>query len=256
MDTEFANDEKYMLQSVNNALTLIDLLAGHPDSSITEITSLSGMGKSTVFRTIYTLKRAGYLSKDENGRYRLGFKFAVLGSLVNEQDEMIRLLHPYLEELTALTGETSHLVRWKDDTKVIFIDKVNSSNTIIMQAAIGYTVQAHYAGTGKVLLAYANRDRVDRYLQKCSFESIASNTITDKDALLKELDTIRANSCSCNDEESEDGMVCYAVPIRQGKKVTAAVSIAGPAGRMRENREKNIKVILESMEKMNRCLNS
>lgn len=253
---DLKNDDKYMLQSVNNALKIIDILAAAPNSSISEITALSGLGKSTVFRTLYTLQRGGYIVKDENARCRLGFKFAVLGNLVNEQDELIRLLHPYLEKLTRLTGETSHLVRWKNETEVVFIDKVNSSNTIIMQAAVGFSVQAHYAGTGKVLLAYADAGRLNRYTEKCSFEPVAANTITDSEALRRELAVIRGQSYSCNNEESDNGMVCYAVPVMQGSRVTAAVSIAGPAERMRKNKEKNVKEILAIMNEMNLCLNS
>ena len=58
---------------------------------------------------------------------------------------------------------------------------------------------------------------------------------------------IREQGYACDDEESEIGLYCLAAPIRDmNGDVVAAVSISGPAERMKENREKNIALVKQT----------
>ena len=122
--SEQTSDEKYLLQSVNNALAIIDVLCEHDNLGLAELASYMNLGKSTVFRLLYTLQRKGYVSKDRNSKYHLSFKFARIGTIVTKRSELIELIHPFLMELSALSGETAHLVTWHSDTEIIFVDKV------------------------------------------------------------------------------------------------------------------------------------
>lgn len=105
--SEQTSDEKYLLQSVNNALAIIDVLCEHDNLGLAELASYMNLGKSTVFRLLYTLQRKGYVSKDRNSKYHLSFKFARIGTIVTKRSELIELIHPFLMELSALSGETA-----------------------------------------------------------------------------------------------------------------------------------------------------
>ena len=141
--SEQTSDEKYLLQSVNNALAIIDVLCEHDNLGLAELASYMNLGKSTVFRLLYTLQRKGYVSKDRNSKYHLSFKFARIGTIVTKRSELIELIHPFLMELSALSGETAHLVTWHSDTEIIFVDKVIGTATISMQSMVGFTRTAH-----------------------------------------------------------------------------------------------------------------
>ena len=67
--------DRYLLSSLNNALCLLDLLSHASSLSLAELTHLSGMDKASVFRSLYTLEKNGYVQKLPEARYRLGMKF-------------------------------------------------------------------------------------------------------------------------------------------------------------------------------------
>lgn len=67
---------------------------------LAELASYMNLGKSTVFRLLYTLQRKGYVSKDRNSKYHLSFKFARIGTIVTKRSNLMSLIHPFLMELS------------------------------------------------------------------------------------------------------------------------------------------------------------
>jgi IclR family KDG regulon transcriptional repressor len=149
---------KYILQSVDNALAILQLLCHYEELNVTEIAHYMHMGKSTAFRLLATLEGRSFVDKIENSKYRLGIKLASIGGIVLNRMEIIRVAHPFLVKLTEQSVETSHLVILYNNTKVQFIDKVSSPSTIRMESRIGLVRSAHVIGTGKVLLAFQDED--------------------------------------------------------------------------------------------------
>ena len=71
-DGETMSNEQYILQSVDNALAIIDLLAKHEELSAAEVARLMEIGKTTAFRLLTTLENRKFLNKTDSNRYRLG----------------------------------------------------------------------------------------------------------------------------------------------------------------------------------------
>ena len=236
-------EDKYILQSVENALSIVDLLCLHDKLSAAEVARLMNMGKSSVFRLLSTLLHKGFITKDANSKYQLSYKFAHIGRIVTERSTFVEQIHPYLTELTSLSGETSHLVVWHSDTEIIFIDKVVGNYSIRMDSMVGLTRPAHLTGTGKILLAYSNEKQVHNYLDRASFEKKTIHTIASKSALEEELKKIRELGYACDNEEAEAGLTCFAAPIMQAGNAIAAISMSGPTSRMLENKERLIMLV-------------
>ena len=228
-------DEKYLLQSVENALTLIDLLCEKQGLGVSEISKHMSLGKSTVFRLLATLQSKGYVVKDENTHYYLSWKLAGIGRSIMERSSLTHLIHPFLEELSERSEETAHLVIWHSDKEIIFIDKVLSPSTIRMDSMVGLTRLAHMTGTGKALLAFSPPDFIEQYCNSVPFIRQTQNTISSKEQLCAELDSVRRNGYACDAEESEIGLTCFAVPILSMGNAIAAISISGPTNRMVNN---------------------
>ena len=70
------SNEQYILQSVDNALAIIDLLAKHEELSAAEVARLMEIGKTTAFRLLTTLENRKFLNKTDSNRYRLGVKLS------------------------------------------------------------------------------------------------------------------------------------------------------------------------------------
>lgn len=247
-------NDSYNLQSLSNALDVIELLCAEPNLGTSEITKKLKMGRSAVFRILATLESKGYVLKDNNSKYKLSFKLVSIGQNIKQSDTLIPQIHPYLERITTMTGETSHLVIWHSDTEIIFIDKVLSSSSIHMTSMVGLTRTAHLTGTGKALLAFSEPERIQTYMEKVSFSKMTLNSIGTRWELAEELSKICKNGYSIDDEESENGLFCIAAPIFQLGKPIAAISISGPSQRMKENQERNIRLVLEVTQKISESL--
>lgn len=251
---EQTSDEKYLLQSVNNALAVIDVLCEHDNLGLAELASHMNLGKSTVFRLLYTLQHKGYVSKDQNSKYHLSFKFARIGTIVTKRSQLIELIHPFLMELSSLSGETAHLVTWHSDTEIIFIDKVIGTATIRMESMVGFTRLAHMTATGKTLLSYSSPEAVRTYLEQAPFIMATPRSIPSRSELERLIPQIRAQGYACDNEESETGLTCYAAPVINMGQAIAAISISGPTSRMDMNHDRYVALVKDVALKIGKQL--
>ncbi len=243
-----SNDkEKYILQSVSNALDVLEFLADHKKADVPEIARQTGLGKSSVFRILATLESKNYVRKSKSARYSLDTKLIQLGQAAMEHNSLLRYGHSCLEALMNASGETSHMSVLTPSFYCRFIDKVVSNSTIHMDSYPGFSRFAHYMASGKLLLAYSSETVQENYAKTVEFCAMTVNSILSWEALSAELTLIRERGYALDREESEYGLMCVAAPVRDNTgTVVAAVSISGPVQRMIENLEKNVSLVTEA----------
>lgn len=253
--TNTKKNDKYILHSVENALSIMDLFFTYEELSPSDVTRYLGINRSTAFRFLVTLERSGYISKMENAKYRLSAKVSTLGQIAHNRMELISLIHPYLCKISDETGESSHLVIMDNPTHVTFIDKCVGTLWLKMDIMLGYTQYAHITATGKAILAYESDQFINQYLRSADFERQTPNSVRDAKELLKILSRIKEQGYSWDNEEAETGLTCYAVPIltRSGRPV-AAISSSGPTTRMAANREKHLNALHLAAEQIQKGL--
>ncbi len=88
-------------------------------------------------------------------------------------------------------------------------------------------------GVGKVLLAWEPEEEVRRFLASIPLLRFTPNTLTDPEALIRELRSVRARGYAVDREERERGVRCVAAPVRDSQgRVVAALSVCAPASRL------------------------
>jgi IclR family KDG regulon transcriptional repressor len=241
--------EKYLIQSVRRALAIIDALSNHSTLGVTELSEILGLHKSTVFGLLSTLEYEGYVCQNTHtGKYELTLKLFEIGSKVFEELDLRKIARPYIEQIVEKHHETAHLVV-PDGPEVIYIDKVECTQSMRICSNIGKRLPFHCTGVGKVILANMPKDDVEEIIKKRGLTSFTNKTITDYEDLLEEMETIRVQGYSIDDEEIEIGLKCVAAPIRDiSGKVIAATSVAGPTMRMTEEK---IRQLVEDIKIMN-----
>ena len=229
-------EDQYLLSSVSNTLEILDLLNDCEELTLAEISRRLGMGKTSVFRMLYTLESKNYVVRTGEGRYRLGMKFARFGANVSERQDLMVALKPFLQRLRDQYNETTHLAILVNDNEIMFVGKEIGKSSIRMSSQIGVHLPAYCTGTGKVLLAYLPPDKLERAIAKTDFRKLTDLTILSEAELRAALERIRRDGYGSDIEESEIGLVCYAAPVRNYTgAVIAAVSISGPSVRMRQS---------------------
>ncbi|MBW8894548.1 MAG: hypothetical protein JF617_21540 [Burkholderiales bacterium] len=101
-----------------------------------------------------------------------------------------------------------------------------------MYSRIGRRAPLHCTAIGKVLMAWEHPERRDRILDGAEFKRFREKTITDRDAFLVELATVKAQGFGEDREEFDDHIRCLGVPIfdRLGQPI-AGMSVSFPTFR-------------------------
>jgi DNA-binding IclR family transcriptional regulator len=90
---------------------------------------------------------------------------------------------------------------------------------------------AYCTALGKAIAAYDD-DAIDA-VTAAPMPRKTANTITEPVALWTELKRVREDGVAFDRGEAYEELVCVAAPIRCSGRAIAAVSVTGPAGRMR-----------------------
>jgi IclR family acetate operon transcriptional repressor len=218
------------LQSVNRALTALELVADAGEIGVSELGRQLGVHKATASRLAAVLAERGLLERDPlTERYRIGFGLVRLAGAAMSGLDLVRLSRPILETLAERAREASNLgVRSGDD--VVYVDQISGSRSIVTVSWVGRRTPMHCTSNGKVLLAFA--DDADRILAG-PFPRFTEHTIMDPDALRHELEAVRKRGYAQALEELEEGLNAVAAPVRQADgRVIAALGVSGPAFRM------------------------
>ena len=94
---------------------------------------------------------------------------------------------------------------------------------------MGSRIPAYCSATGKALLAFLPRPDLEQVLERIDLIQRGPRTLTDKRALLAELDQVRRTGIAVNDEELESALRSIAAPVRaRSGEVVAAVNVAVP----------------------------
>lgn len=236
--SEHESDEKSnSVKSVIKAFLIIEELDKAGELSIGDLSERLSMDKATVHRLINTIKDAGYVNQNlDNKKYFNSMKLLAMGNRVMEKTGIKHISRPFVAELAEKTGETINL-GVRAGNQIIYIDKLESSSTIKVGLGIGTSVPSYCTGLGKAMLAFTPDKEVKDVLESILFEKFTDHTITEKDLFLKELEKIKGNGYSVDDEEYVVGLICIAAPIfdYHGKPI-AAISVSCPKYRYNEER--------------------
>ncbi|MGM0923009.1 MAG: IclR family transcriptional regulator [Bacillota bacterium] len=231
-------DRENMVKSVSRALDIITLVSIKKGGlGVTEIANQIDINKSSVYRILSTLVQYGYVEQDvETGKYKLGYKFLEISSKLLESIDLRAEARMYLQELENETNEVIHLVVY-DQGEVVYIEKLDGSETLRMHSKVGKRAPMHCTSVGKAILAHLPSNVVLDILERKGLPMHTDKTITNKDDFLLELNTVRQKGYALDLEENENGITCIAVPIfdHMGNAI-AAVSISGPTIRMTNER--------------------
>ncbi|MEV1171871.1 IclR family transcriptional regulator [Nonomuraea sp. NPDC049784] len=218
------------VQSVERALDVLEALAEHGgEAGLSEIAARTGLPYGTIHRLLQTLLARGYVRQESDRRYALGGGLVRLGGIA---ESMVGVwAQPYLTKMVELSGETANLAVLEGDF-VVYVAQVPSPRRLRMFAEVGRRVLPHSTAVGKVLLAGRPAGEAVAVFERTGMPRRTPNTITDMTAMLAELDLVRAQGHAMDLGEEELGVHCLAVPVWDGDRVVAAMSVSGPAGRI------------------------
>lgn len=243
-----AHKPKYPVQTLEKALEIIEVM--HKEGAglgISELDNRLGLGKSTIHRILDTLMAYNYIEKDSgNAKYRLSWKFFEIGNNIPQQRNLSNLNMSVLQELCDKYGETVNL-GVRADNSVVIISRINPKATLVANVPVGTREPLHATAMGKVIISELGREELLNIFGSTQLESCTPNTITSFEDLVVQLEKIREQGYSIDDQEFYPGLSCIAMPVRNYKnEIIAAVSVSGPSMRLNFTKIINIKNDMET----------
>lgn len=235
MDTESA----YPVRTTAKAFQVIEGLGELQSAGVTELADHLNLSKSSVYKHLDTLRRLGYVIK-EDGTYRLGTRFFQLGNTLRERNELYRIAKPHVHNLTMTTGETASLAV-EESGDVVYLYSAHAGSATDTVEGTRATLVADVAG--RAILAY--KPTSER-------EAILSNAdLPDDESLLEELRTIHDHRLAIERTADEDGQSRVAVPVRdRDNHACGALTVSGSSASLSGKRlEEDITRLLVSAAK-------
>jgi DNA-binding IclR family transcriptional regulator len=230
----------YLLESVDNALRLLQMLRDLGVLRLTDAAQELGIAPSTAHRLFAMLVYRGFAVQDEKRAYHPGPAMGAGPAQRGWTREFNDRCRPHMEALSSLCGETVNLVI-RVGTQVRFLSSAESIQMLRIGDRQGQVLAAERTAGGRILLAELPRDvlaqlymrpatddqalRVDRRLPPDEF-----------DAFHRDLQAAKGVGFALNVEQTEDGVTAFGVAVRnRAEQAIGALSVSVPITRFRQH---------------------
>ncbi|WP_408009707.1 IclR family transcriptional regulator [Pseudalkalibacillus sp. A8] len=219
--------------TVIKAMELLTLFKTKESLSLLQMSELTEMPKTTVYRMALSLEETGFLKKNHHGEYELGLGFLQYGQLVKDRLDIRKAALPIMGKLKDELGEAVNLIV-RENQEAIYIEKIETDKPVRVFTRIGRSAPLYAGACPRVLLAFMPEEEREKYIDSVKLKRIASGTITDKVTLKEMLKETRAKGYTVSHAELHDDSSAIAAPIfAHDHQIFAGLSIVGPENRFR-----------------------
>jgi IclR family acetate operon transcriptional repressor len=196
--------------------------------TLTELADAIGMRAADLRRLLDAPERHGLLAWDAD---RVGLRpgpaalrFARSGV---ERADLVELAQPSMLRLAQESGETANLIIPRP-TGTEAIAQIDGSHLLGATNWLGRQLGVHCTAAGKVFLAFGAAE-----LPEGELAQLTPHTVTDRQALLNELEEVRQRGYATIVDELEPGLSAVAAAVRDRRgTVVAALSASGASLRL------------------------
>ncbi|PEC48371.1 ABC transporter permease [Bacillus sp. AFS077874] len=223
-----------MVQSIDRAMLIIDILNSDESKSnwqITELAEKTSLSLGTLHRLLNSLIQHGLVIQiPETKHYKLGYKWMELGLRQLDKMDFRLVARPVMERLANHVEESIYL-NIESGIDGIVIDKIDSPLKIRIAENLGIRIPLHIGAPNKTLLAYMKENEIQQVLDQL-------NLSPDSISILKQqLVDIRKNGYAISQSEKTEDTAAIAAPITgYNNKVLGALSVNVPGFRFTQER--------------------
>lgn len=224
----------YALDSVDNALHLVQVLRDEGRLRLKDAAELLGIAPSTAHRILSMLVYRGFAEQDESRTYLPGPAIGVPPVAASWARELKNRAQPHLELLLGQLDETVNLVI-RVGTSVRFLLTLESSNFLRVGDRQGAVLPARLASSGKAMLAELPPAQLARLYQSPSSFTADPMTAEAFDVLTRELQAVKSRGYALNTGETENGLAAIGLVLLGGDgRGIGAFAVAAPAVRLKK----------------------
>lgn len=201
--------------------------------TLTELSHRVGLAPSTTHRLLTTLETQRFVRlAASDSRWRVGVEAFATGAAFARSRDLVEIARPALEGLRDRTGETAMLFI-ADLGEIVCMAQAESLQPMRVTVPVGGRTPMHVAAAGKAILAFMREDAALRMIRGARLKPLTERTVTEPEALIRELRETRLRGVALELEEQAVGLFAAASPVfDEAGAVAAAMAVAGPTARL------------------------
>lgn len=217
--------------SLERGLKVLQALGDAPEGlTLTDVAGRIGLTRATARRFLLTLLELGFV-RQERRLFILTPKVLSLGVSYLSNRPIWQNAEPAMQELSRQVNESCSAAVL-DGKDVVYVARVAGKRIMSVNITIGTRLPAVVTSMGRVLLSNMSATALHGFLENTQVPRYTENTITDRDALFREIDIARTNGYAIVDQELELGLCSIAVPLRdRAGRAFAGLNISTQAAR-------------------------
>lgn len=222
------------VKSDETMLAVLAALRGAGGKGVTELAGELDVAKSTVHDHLSTMREHGFVVQ-RGDEYHLGMELFSYGQEVRTDAEVYRAARPVVDDLVAETGEMVWLLT-PEQGRMMYLYGRAGETSVDVNTILGSWEYMHCTSGGKAILAHYDEDQVDEVVERHGLPARTANTISERDALAEELETVHEQGYALNLGEDLEGIRAVAVPLLYEDEIHGSIAVAGPAHRLSRER--------------------
>lgn len=214
--------------SVGKSLRILEVVAERGGSSARQLSDALGIPLPTVYRLLQELEQAEYLVHLRDAKkYELGYKLHALGVSLHRQLTVPRPVRAAVDDLHDRAEVAGYFAVYRGADVVLAYVSECPQHPRITPLKFGYHEAAHATAFGKILLAGMSPQRRDRYFGAHPMAPLTAVTMTDRQALERQLDDVALRGVAWERDEFVPGQTCAAVAVRDAAgRIVGAVAVS------------------------------
>jgi len=228
------SDPDFMLSFARGLSAIRAFGEGKSELTVAEVAKLTGLPRASARRCLHTLTVLGYATTNADGRYELTPTILTLGQAYASSTNIARIAQPILERVSDTLNESSSVAVLDPSghEEIVYIARAATRRILSVNLSVGSRLPAACTSMGRVLVAALDADARMKFLERVKLRQYTDRTITDRQELAAELETVAQQGFAVVDQELELGLRSCAVPIiRSDGVVVAALNVGVHASR-------------------------
>lgn len=220
-------------RTVSRVVGILEYVVSCPNgASLSEIAEHLDAPKSSVYGFVRGLEAEGYLKENTTGHFVFGLGAHTL--LASQATSLVELASPAMTTIGSELGETVTLAVFLDH-EVTYVHSVPSSQRIGYNPEM-YTRRPLWpTSAGKILLATSEDPELKTHV--LTSENLKAETLE------AEIASVRQRGYGLNISETAADVSAFALGLKIGSSLAAAITVGGPNVRMRPHIEEMVDTV-------------
>lgn len=248
---------KKRIQSVQRAIEVLNCFdESNSELSLSQLSQMTGVNKSTLHGIISTLADNDYIQKNSYGKYLLGCAFLekFQETASSRRALLISCAKPYMKQISTSSGSTVNLfIREQHNMTLAYQQLPVNSSYIISK--VSESDPLFSTATGKLTLLYMSEAERHNYLSENPLTSFTATTKVTEQELADELEAIREQGYAFEDGELLEGVSALSMGVfGLRRQLQGAISCMGTSAQINRHKEEIIRELRRACSNISKRL--